>query len=291
MDFMLLILMTLLFNCQALFCRLYSPAYKGRNSSAASSVYSIIFGLTIGLVTLAMGGFTFKPSLTTVICGALNAVMLYIYNTSLVKGSVLGSYGLLMVCSLSGNMLLPVFWDAIYNGTPITVLQIAALVLLIASFVLMNSGDINKERKKGYYLFCASLFLTNGFFGSILNTQQQLSAGGQRTEMVVTTYLGMSLFLLILSLIKNRSGFIGNFRMGKKALLFAAASCIAATVSHNLKIFLITRTDLTLLYAFSNGGMVVTSTILAAILFKEKLTLPRIIGIVLSCAGIMMLCP
>ena len=45
-------------------------------------------------------------------------------------------------------------------------------------------------------------------------------------KMVVTTYLGMSLFLLILSLIKNRSGFIGNFRMGKKALLFAAASCI-----------------------------------------------------------------
>ena len=60
-------------------------------------------------------------------------------------------------------------------------------------------------------------------------------------------------------------------------------------MSHNLKIFLITRTDLTLLYAFSNGGMVVTSTILAAILFKEKLTPKQILCFVMSTVGLVLI--
>jgi len=291
MTHVLLILLPFLFTFQAFFCRMYSAAYQGKKSDAASGVYSIIFGFFIGLITWGLNGFSFAPSVTTVICGLMNAAILYLYNTSLVRGSVTGSYGFLTVCSMSGNMLLPVFANAVINRIPVTVIQITALVLLLISFFLLNSNSASRKVRKGYSMWCVCIFLSNGVYGIILNLQQQLCAGAQRTEMVVITYLAMAAAVLILSLFKGKNDFTADFRMGRKALLFAMISCTFATCASNLLVYLITRAkSLPLLYAMINGGMLVASTLLAAFLLKEKLTPLRIAGIVLSCAGIVLLC-
>ena len=287
----LLVLLTFVFAGQSLFCRLYSEAYRGPDKGVASTVYSIVYGLVVGLLTLAMNGFSFAPSAATVGLGLLNAFMLYMFNASMVNGSVRGSYGFLMICSVSGGMLVPILWEAIGKGQMLKGTEIAALVLLIASAVLMNLKGLSRSSDWKYYAWCIVLFLSNGFYGTLFNIQQELMNGTQRSEMIIITYMAMGVAALAITAGKNGKRFADAFRMGRTAAIYSVVACIAATLGSNMMMYLIANFgNLTFLYAFNNGSVLVASAVLAAIIFREKLLPPRLAGIALACAGIVLLC-
>lgn len=287
----LLVLLTFIFAFQSLFCRLYSEAYMGPDKGIASTVYSIIYGVVVGALSLAMNGFMFAPSAATVRLGLLNACMLYLFNASMVNGSVRGSYGFLMICSVSGGMLVPILWEAVSKGQMLAGTEIAALALLVLSAVMMNLKGLSRSSDWKYYAWCVVLFLSNGFYGTLLNIQQDVMNGTQRTEMIIITYMAMGIAALAITAVKNGKGFANAFRMGKKAAAYAVGACVAATIASNMMMYLIANFgNLTFLYAFNNGSVLVVSAVLAAIIFREKLLPPRLVGIALACAGIVLLC-
>jgi len=292
MEYVVLLFLTLVFACQSLFCKLYTDSYKGPDKSAASPVYSIFYGILIGIATIAINGFAYQPSWPTVVCGLINAAMLLTYNISMVNAGSRGSYDFMMICMLSGGMLVPIFWNAIFENQPLTLVQIIALVLLMASFILMNLKGLGERGTKTYYLWCLSLFFSNGFYGVLMNVQQAMMNGAQREEMITTTYFVMGLAALVIALRGGKKKFVDGFRMGKKALVCALLACVAATVAANIYVAMIAKMSdrLTLLYAFNNGGVLVVSALLSAVLFQEKLLPPRLAGILCACGGIVLLC-
>ena len=289
MLYAVMVLLTFIFAGQSLFGRLYSEAYAGKGN--ASAVFSILYGIVVGVITLGINGFVFAPSVPTLLLGLLNAVTLYMYNMSLLSGSVRGSYGFLMICSVAGGMLVPIFYDAISHGEMLAMTEIGALVLLLASSVLMNLKGLSRSSDWKYYAWCAVLFCSNGLYGTFMNVQQEMMAGMQRSEMIIITYMGMGLGALAITAVQQGKAIKQAFSMGRKAWIYAVCACIAATVASNIMMYLIANfNNITFLYAFNNGSVLVVSAILAAILFREKLLPPRIAGIALASAGIVLLC-
>lgn len=283
--FFLLMVMATLYSLQSLGCRLYTAQ---RNGGGAAQ-FSVVYGAFAGVCTLAIGGFSYNPSRITLILGIINAVILLTYNFSMVKCGNLGSYAFMMICVLSGGILVPMVYDAIYLNYSFSMLQIAAVVLIIAAFVVMNLDGLKARKNARYLMWCALLFIVNGLYGVFMNLQQTLMNFTQRNEMIITTFLGMSVLTAAFGLIFTRNEFVSGFRMGKKAAIPMAMSALCATLAVNLLMYIMKSINITVLSVVNNGGVLVLSALFAFTLFKEKMEKHTLVGIVMACASIVML--
>ena len=295
MTAILVAFMVLFYSFQSLFTRLYSASYKGPDAAQSTTTFNICFGAFIGLATLITGSFSFAPSWQTVLCGALNAGMLLLYNTAMIESGNRGSYSFLMIASLFGCIIVPLTVGALFLGETLNAVQIIAIILMLISFVVMNARSISFKGNSGaYYFWCAMLFLSNGAFSTIMNIQQQAAAalgtGDQRTEMIAIVYLGMALAVLIAQLVRGGGARImQGFKMGKMSAVYVILCSIFATMASNLLLTLLTKMDSGILYTIDNGGVLVLSVLYSFFLFKERPKWEQIIGIVLAVVSIVMI--
>jgi len=287
----LVALIVLLYTFQSLFTKLYSLHYEGPANGQSTAVFSICFGGFIGLATLAANGFSFAPTWQTVGWGLLNAVMLWLYNASLIKAGERGSYAFVMIANLFGAIILPMLVGIFFLGEKLTALQALAIGLMLVSFVVMNARSISFKGASGaYYFWCAALFVANGLYATIMNVQQELSAGMQNTEMLAISYIGSALVVLIAQAVRGQlRPLAAGFRMGKKSALFTLSCCIVATIASNMLLYLLSQMDSSVLYTIENGGVIVMSAIFSSILFKEKMRWEQVLGIVIATVSIVLL--
>ena len=90
---------------QSLFSRLYSDRYPRATGMASALAYAVFYGAFIGLATLALEGFAFAASPATWILGVANALVLSLYNLSLLQAGICGGYAALMI-----SLLPAAFW-------------------------------------------------------------------------------------------------------------------------------------------------------------------------------------
>ncbi len=286
----LLVLLVLFYTFQSLFTRLFSIHYKG-DQSISTSVFAICFGGVIGLSTLAAGGFSFAPLWPTLAFGALNAFMLWLYNVSLIESGNRGSYAFLMIASMFGAIVVPLFVDVVFMGESLTVLQSAAIALMLLSFVVMNMKGLSLKGASGaYYMWCALLFLANGMFATLMNLQQGMMGPEQSSEMIVTTYLGMVVIVCVFHLLRGEMPkLLSGFKMGRSAALCALGSSIVATLASNMLLYLLSQMSASVLYTIDNGGVLVMSALASCVVFQEKLKPNQLAGIALATISIVMI--
>lgn len=290
MTVLLVAVMTVLFSLQSLFCKLYSQKSDGGSTAMTSTVFSITYGAFAGLVTLAVAGFRFSPSVQTLMCGLLNAVMLLIYNTAMIQASRTGSYSFQMICALFGGIVLPMLHEMLFLGGSLTVVQFSAIAVMLFSFVLLNLKGLSLKGSSGRFLFwCAALFVSNGVYSILMNWQQQLMHGTERNEMIILTYLVMALLYAVSQAVRNRHALIQGFRMGRGKWTYLLLCCVCATLAAHLMLYLLTQVDAAVLYTIDNGGVLLLSVVYSCVLFKEKLSLPQGIGVVLAMASMIAL--
>lgn len=292
LNMFLLLILTLLFSWQSFFARRYTESYAGPKASDASNIYNIVYGSVIALLTFVIAGFRYAPSLPTVLLGVLNAGMLITYNMSLVKGSILGPYSFLMLCPLSGGILVPMVWNMLFMGERLSGVQFLGIALLIAAIVIMNLSGLTfkgEKPKKSFFIFCAILFLVNGFYGQLMNIQQAVMNGAQREEMIMTTF-GVTAIAVTIGMLRRPADLKKGFRMGKKSAVYAAIACVVATTAANLMVYLISVMEsATILFAIDNGGVMLLSAVYSIVFFKEKATPSQLIGMALSVLSIVLL--
>ena len=284
-------LLVLLYTFQSLFTKLYSMNYTGPATGHATAVFSICWGGFIGIVTLLMNGCVFTPSWQTVLWGLANAAMLWLYNTSLIQAGDRGSYAFVMVCMLFGGIIVPMLFGIAFLGESLTLLQAAAIVLMLISFVIMNARGISFKGASGkYYMWCAIVFVANGLYGTIMNAQQKLTGGMENSEMIVVAYAGSALVVGLVYLLRGKLGELGAaFRMGRKAALCALGSCLVATFASNLLMALLGQMDSSILYTIDNGGVLVLSALFSCLIFREKLRWEQWLGIGVATLSIVMI--
>ncbi len=286
----LLLLLVLFYTFQSLFTRLFSIHYKG-DQAMSTSVFAICFGGVIGVSTLAAGGFSYQPLWQTLLFGVANAFMLWLYNVSLIQSGNRGSYAFLMIASMFGAIVVPLFVDVAFMGETLTLVQSAAIALMLVSFVVMNLKGLSLKGASGaYYLWCALLFTANGMFATLMNLQQGMMGSEQSSEMIVTTYLGTVLIVSLFHLLRGEMPkLVKGFRMGKKAALFALGSSAVATLASNMLLYLLSQMSASVLYTIDNGGVLVMSALASCVVFREKLKLNQLLGIALATVSIVMI--
>lgn len=109
----LLGVLTLLHSFQTLFCTLYTSRYPGRGE-LASPVFCVLQSIVIALFTWVCSGFATEAAPLTMVFGVLNALMLFGFNTSLIKAGSLGSYAFMNMMLLFGGILVPVIYSALF---------------------------------------------------------------------------------------------------------------------------------------------------------------------------------
>jgi drug/metabolite transporter (DMT)-like permease len=195
----------------------------------------------------------------------------------------------MMICALSGGILVPMVYDALYLGYKFSALQVAAVVLIISAFVVMNLDGVRAKKNLKYLMWCALLFVVNGLYGVLMNLQQTLMEFTQRNEMIITTFLGMGLMTAAFELLIHRKRFLNGFRMEKKAVVPMVLSSVSATLAVNLLMWVTKSVNVTVMSVVNNGGVLVLSAVYAFTVFKEKAEKHTVIGILMACASIVLL--
>ena len=286
-------IMVFMYSFQSLFTRLYSANYAGPDSKQSTPVFSVCYGLFIGAASLIAGlirNASFAPTWHTWLCALANALMLFLYNTSMIESGNRGSYSFLMIASMSGGILVPLVFELL-RGQPITPVQGFAMVLMIASFVVMHCRGLSLKGSSGlYYFWCAVLFLSNGSYAIFMSLQTELTNGMQSTEMNTILFTCTALIAIATQLFRGRGKqLIQGFRMGKKAALFLLICCAAATTAVNLLLLILPHTIDSIIYTIDNGGVLILSIIYSLVLFKERPKVEQWIGMAMAFVSLILI--
>lgn len=285
---LVLILCILCYTGQTFLNKLFSVTYRGP-AAAATPVYAALYGLLVSLVTLCLAHFRLAPTGGTVVLGCLDGVVLFLYNLGMIHAARTGPYAFQSIVMLFGSIVVCLVFSAVYWGDRLTVMQLVGIGIMLAAFVVLNSGGIDFGGiKKGYFFWVALLFFTNGLYGVLLDAQQR-QYPGERNEMIVITFLSSAGVSLAYLLVTQRSKAVRAFQMGRAAWGFAVGSGLSAAFAVYTLMVLLAYIPSYILYTINNGSILVLSALLCAVALKERMTKMTIAGILLSVLSIVLL--
>ena len=295
MSGFLIAFIVLLYTFQSFLCKKYSDNYPG-DPDTASPVFTVVSGLTVAVISLAVSGFSFKAGWLTLLFALINGIALFGYNMFLIKASQCGSYSVLMVCNLAGGIILPSIVAILCFGDTLSLIQVLSVLAIFAAVYMISLKKPQAEGENGdagapqtssklFPVFCLLLAVCNGTYGSLLDAQQRLLGTAEREEMVALTYLFAVLFSACALGLKKRKDFLVSFKQTKTSLIFLIACSLIVATAVNLLVYLIPLVNITVLYTFDNAGVMLLSVIFSCVFFKEKLSVTNIIGCAIMCAA------
>ena len=278
----------LCYTGQTFFNKLFSMRYSGPEA-AATPVYASLYGLVVGLVSLCLNGLSFSPSGMTLILGCINGVILFLYNLSMINAARSGPFAFQSIVMLFGSIVVCLVFSALWWGDRMTVTQLIGIAVMLAAFVLLNSGGLSFAGvEKGYFFWVTLLFFSNGIFGVLLDAQQR-AMPGERNEMIIATFLSSAAVSLAYLFTAKRKLVSKAFKMDGRSWLFALLSAGCASFAVYLLMTLLQYIPSYILYTVNNGSILVLSVLLCAVVLKEKMTKKAVAGIALSVVSIVLL--
>lgn len=298
-------LVILLYTMQSLFTRFYTDNYPG-DQSLTTPVFAVVCGFIVTVVSFIFSGFSFECGWITVLLGVINAVVLYAYDTFIIKASATGPYSILMTFSLTGGIIIPaiVSWVSNFKEN-FSFVQLFAIAIIFASVFMItkkDDEDANKSEHSKHRVFflviCTLLGLANGLYGVLLNLQQELTgnfdaatgkliSAPEKEEMVVITFIGAAVISLVQLLIKERGNTLKAFKQTKLSLTFLLLSAIVSALAVNALVIALQGVNETVVYTFDNAGVLLLSAIASAVFFKEKLSKLNVVGCIVISIGLM----
>ena len=160
---------------------------------------------------------------------------------------------------------------------------------MLAAFVIFNAGGLTLSGvKKGYFFWCTLLFLTNGFYGVLMDAQQR-SMPDERNEMIMVVFLSLGVISLIYLLVSQKGKIGSAFAMSRKTAAFASLSSLCAAFAVFLLMLLLKSMPSYILLTIINGGVLVFSAALSFLVLREKPTKMTFLGIAVSVLSIVLL--
>jgi drug/metabolite transporter (DMT)-like permease len=200
----------------------------------------------------------------------------------------------LTIVSISNklSLLIPVLVAIIYMNESTTTLKIFAIFLALVAVVMVTVSKNNSADKSKNIIFIILplvLFLGSGFNDTIVNyVQMYLLKKGDDSKFVIWIFqfaalIGSVILLIQVILGKNKFQFknlIAGICLGVPNY-FSMYYLVKALSSSNM--------PSSLLFPINNVSIVLASTIVGVILYKEKLSKIQFLGVALACGSIIIL--
>ena len=251
-------------------------------AAAGLALLSVLFmnELTeIDLQTLVIATLSGVSLVLSSICG-----ILAIQSGTIALNSMFGTAGLLVPC-IAGIFLF---------HEPMSHLQwVGVLILFISAYLLVVSS---KQTYTGFskktVLLLLGTFLFNGLTMLFQLIFSRFVPNGSVSMFSFLTFLIPGLVLTcILPFLKNQKGEgdSKDSKLPKKLIYFSLLLAVAVFVINQLATIASALLSPVILFAFINGGGTVIATIVAAVMFHERITLRSACGVVLGVASLIII--
>ncbi|WP_298764860.1 DMT family transporter [uncultured Polaribacter sp.] len=191
------------------------------------------------------------------------------------------------VTSIAGKMsvVVPVFFGVILYNESVTFLKITGIIIALIAVYLSSVKD-EKSENKGTLLLPVLLFLGSGAIDTLIKYIQSTYVDDRDISIFSGTLFGIAFVFGIVIL---------GIKSLKKSTPFGLKNVIAGIVlgvpNYFSIIFLIKALqnknfESSTLFTVNNVAIVIVSTLIGLLLFKEKFSVKNIIGVALAILGI-----
>lgn len=250
--------------------------------------------ILVGALSLITGDFAI--SWESVIFGVIYGMVLVAFLLSKSMAMVEGPVSLTTLIGCSCFVICTVF-GAIYAKETIDFFQIIGMLLLLIGLILcVNPKKGDQPLTPRWFLYVALFFITGGLAGILCKSFGQTDSRHMFNSMLFFAALTASTLFLILSYAINRKAKAPKPSVPVAArpslLLCSFVSCVYI----RLNLSLTQMIPSAIFFPVCNGGIILLSTLVGIVLFKEKLQRIQILGIALGllaivlngCSGLLM---
>ena len=284
----------LLLTASVIGCTIQQVAKKAYNKKIAGGTFtftalSILFALIVFIIS-AGGKFDFNAAiLPYAIAFAIS------YGAASIGSFLAIGTGPLSITSLivSYSLIIPTIYGLISGDTPSPFLFVG-LGLLFISLFLVNIEKKGEEKKISlkWIIFLLIAFIGNGTCSTVQTIQQDVfiteqNPNGYKSEFMIIALIISFVSIAIVSLISERKD------LGKKIITGAHWYIICGLANGLVNLFVIMLANpkypTSIVFPVISAGGIITSALAGIIIYKEKLSVMQIIGMVLGTASIVFL--
>lgn len=292
-DYLLLAASIACAACNNVFLHLYNDKKKNTcNIFAFNAIVSLIWAL----IFIIVGGGIGRASATTVAFGLTYGIVIALF--LIFKMASLGS-GPVSITSLIGccSLIVPTLFGLIFYREVVNYLQIVGLVVLFVALYLCVDPKSNVKISKKWIIYCILFFLCAGASGIILKAYNNTDSSSEMNTMMIITALTATVSFVIVYVVsgilrvKNNEPFLMMERNGKAFLWSAVFIILCGLVSggyQRLNMYLSGALASIIFFPTFNGVVIFLSCVSGVAIFKEKLSLKQIIGLILGVICIML---
>ncbi len=277
----------------------YSKNYS--NTQVGFFCFNAVYGLVCAICIWALSGFFVQASGYTIILGivfglvTMGAMMFCLYALTL------GSWAYTtVICSLS--TIIPMLSGVMFWNERIARVQIIGMILMLASIVLSVKQDKREsEDKKGGWKWLIFAFVSSvctGLIGVLQKVHQTSAYKNEAASFLLISFAILccgSFTTILLFKIKNKKqklfSFVGNTKAWKlKFLILTILTGICVALNNIINLHLSGVVDSAIFFPIVNGGNLTLTTLLATVLYKEKMTKLQYVGLFCGIIAVIFLC-
>ena len=253
--------------------------------------------IIIGVALIALGNDWSSLSLdpTVIWISALSGVCTSLFVVSWLLAIRTGAFMMVDVFLLMG-VLIPLVVCAIFFDEPIIPIQWIGIAVLIVAGYVMCSYNAKLKGKMTLKAFLMLLLCAASYGCTDLSQKLfvNLSPVSDNSVFQFYTYIFAALTLVICSLVfrsheKKTNELRSPIAVVKPIAIYVGVMAICLYANSYFKTAAATYLDAAQIYPLSQGGALVLAMIMAAIFFKEKITIRSIIGVVLCAVALLMI--
>lgn len=258
---------------------------KTDTSIASGIKFNIISAVSV--FPLLLCACLFKPQVSaySLLMAFFASAVVFAYTLAsflIIKSGGLAMYTLFL---MTGGMIVPFVWGVCFLDESISLMQIGGILLISASIVLSSAG--NKKSGLGIIALCILVFFLNGassVIAKLHQTQTHYLVIGTYDYMFWSNVFRIIMSFLLLPLAKGNK----NTRTSSGAIVIVIIAAISNTLASFFNLMGAVSLPATVLFPFVTGGTMVFSFFMEVIFFKERLTLKKLLPVIISFAGTLM---
>ncbi len=241
------------------------------------------------LILLFGGGFSHMNAETALYAAAFG-IMLLISSVSSLYAIKSGTMALSSLFSTAG-LIVPCVAGIFMYHIPMSLGQWAGVLLFLAASVLLI-GDTKKLYSGFSFKTLILLLIAMLSNGAVMMVQTMFAKNVQGGDVTTFSFLGFLIPGVLLGIFacvyRVAAPSQCHEKMQKKLLIFALISSIAVFFVNQLATIATVKTEPVILFTFINGGNTIIAAVIAALFFKEKITLKSGLGLLIGIAALIM---
>ena len=285
-----------------LLCRVVQAVFSKRSSIEIKNIPMLV-GYTafqnsvsaiLGLLLILFASTGFKIDFLTVVIACFSGISLFASGFCSITGMKYGTVSLVSMFGTAG-MLIPFIAGIILFDQPINALQWFGVALFFVSawLLIKSSKQTYKNINFKTFLLFIGVMISNG---STMLAQQMFTKYVPEGDISVFSFISFALTFLLgtitFLILKHKKSFKAQnteIKFPKILIICGVALAIAVFIINQLATISTTLVSPVVLFTFINGGGTIISAIVAAILYKEKLTVKTIMGVIIGIVSLVII--